>query len=105
MRLPPWVNFDAPRADLQQPGALGWCTLADGRQTTNLGVRSSKSLRARQLDQTLRMILPIDPGPFAYLGYTTRYTTALPQREVSSRTAPLSLPREFLRSYLAWGCS
>ena len=41
MRLPPWVNFDAPRADLQQPGALGWCTLADGRQTTNLGVGGS----------------------------------------------------------------
>ena len=31
-------------------------------QTTNLGVRSSKSLRARQLNQKLRMILPIDPG-------------------------------------------
>jgi hypothetical protein len=51
------------------------------------------SLRARQLNQKLRMILPIDPG------------ATLPQREVSSRTAPLSLPREFLRSYLAWGCS
>jgi hypothetical protein len=36
-----------------------------------------ESLRARQLNQKLRMILPIDPGPFAYLGYTIRYTTAL----------------------------
>jgi hypothetical protein len=57
---------------------------------------------ARQFNQKLRMILPTDSGAFAC---PTRYTTALPQREVSSRTAPLSLPREFLRSYLAWGCA
>jgi hypothetical protein len=41
MRLPPWVNFDAPLADLQQPGALGWCTLADGRQIESGGQESS----------------------------------------------------------------
>ena len=41
------------------------------------GGREFESLLARQLNQKLRMVLPMIPGHLLELGYTTRYTTAL----------------------------
>ena len=82
-------------------------TAAD-RQTTNSGGREFGSLRARQLNQKLRMILPIDLGAIRL----SRVHNQVHDRAASARglvsngpTQLVSLPREFLRSYLAWGCS
>ena len=52
------------------------------------GGQEFESLRARQFDQKLRMTLPMIRGPFAYLGYTTRYTTALCLSERSRLERP-----------------
>jgi hypothetical protein len=69
------------------------------------GGQEFESLRARQLNQKLRMILPIDPEAICL----SRVHNQVHDRAASARglvsNGPLSLPREFLRSYLAWGCS
>ena len=85
--------------------------LSNGRLRQNgapdyeFGGQEFESLRARQLDQQLRTILPIDTGAIRL----SRVHNQVHDRAASARglvsNGPLSLPREFLRSYLAWGCS
>ena len=69
------------------------------------GGQEFESLRARQLNQKLRVVLLIGPGAIRLARVHNQVHDRAASATVSSRTAPLSVPREFLLSYLAWGCS
>src|SRR5580700_3305709 len=63
------------------------------------GGQKFESLRARQLNQKLRMILLIGPGAIRAARVHNQVHDRAASATVSSRTAPLSLPREFLLSF------